>query len=430
MRILGTASLAVAAAVSGLMISGCSQQNEAEETRAAADPSAECADHLSTGADLGIDPVPAELQDSYGAIFCKYIEISAPNGKPIRIFAQRDISNEQMLYSKGVLEFYLEPVPGSEYGADKTAIANAMGDNGATLLMLKGHDGEFKIFEDDVWREIDGQPLYEDEIAAPGSDWYIDNVFDGHRDATFEEILRLVHDNGIGIDVDHMPPGAAPEYQAQIRQAQINALDTEGLWAQDERVADWIEELREEGSLTQEYLASVVDSYYGLWGAFDERPGGMWGFYVAKTREEVAEKDPLGYALMEAFLNPYLTFEARIDPRFEGMFSLAFDEALPYTHKSQYLVDATLTGVLDSGLMGNEQDNTLQGNQGNNPFDGGEGEDTVVFAGPALEYEWRWEGDDLIVTDSVAGRDGQDRLVGIEWLQFEDGRHSTADNAR
>ena len=78
-----------------------------------------------------------------------------------------------------------------------------MADNGATLLMLKGHDGEFEIFEDDVWREIDGQPLYEDEIAAPGEFLvYRQHVFEDHRDATFEEILHLVHDNGIGIDVD------------------------------------------------------------------------------------------------------------------------------------------------------------------------------------------------------------------------------------
>lgn len=421
MRRVRSGTLVAAVALSALLISACSQSDETEEIRPAVDPSAKCADQLAVGADFGIDPVPAELQDSYGAIFCKYIEISAPNGRPIRMFAQREISNEQMLYSKGVLEFYLESVPGSEHGADKTAIANAMGDNKATLLMLKGHDGEFEIFGDDLWREIDGQPLYEDEIAAPGSDWYIDNVYEGHRDATFEEILHLVHDNGIGIDVEGYQPGAAPEYQAQIREALINALEIQKLWAQDERMADWLEEIREEGSLTQEYLASVVDSYYGLWGAFDERPGGMWGFYDAKTREEVAEKDPMGYALMEAFLNPYLTFLARIDPRFEGTFSLAFDENLPYTHKSQYLLNAALTGENDSGLQGNDRDNVLHGNSGANTLAGADGEDTAVFQGPIAEYDLAKDDGELVVTDSVSERDGTDRLVSVEWLQFDDG---------
>ena len=110
------------------------------------DPSSLCPDHLSSGAEFGIQPVPDSLADSYGKIFCKYTEVIAPNGGAIRLFAQREVSNEQMLYARDVLQFYLEPVPGSLYGADKTAIANAMADNGATLLLLKGHDGEFEIF--------------------------------------------------------------------------------------------------------------------------------------------------------------------------------------------------------------------------------------------------------------------------------------------
>ncbi len=392
------------------------------------DPSSLCPDHLSSGAEVGIQPVPDPLTDSYGKIFCKYTEVIAPNGDAIRLFAQREVSNEQMLYARGVLEFYLEDVPGSRHGADKGAIADKMAENGATLLLLKGHDGEFEIFEDEsMWHVINGQPLYEDEIAAPGSTWYVDNVYEGHRDATFEEILHLVHDNGIGIDFDGAPPGAAPEFQAEIRAAQINALEIAKLWAQDERMADWIEELREEGSLTQEYLASVIDSYYGLWGAFEERDGGMWGFYVAKTRDDIPEKDPMGQELMEAFFNPYLTFEARIDPGFDGVFSMAFDPEIPYTHKSQYLVRATLTGSFDSGLRGNDQDNTLKGNQGSNLLDGGDGEDTAVFQGPFTDYDIEGDRQTLIVTDRVQGRDGRDRLESVESIQFQDGRRNTSD---
>jgi hypothetical protein len=405
-----------------LVAVGCDTQSNETAKSSTSDPSALCPDHLAAGVDPGIQPIPDELEDSYGKIFCKYTQVLAPNGDPIRLFAQREISNEQMLYARGVLEFYLDPVPGSRHGADKTAIADKMAENGATLLLLKGHDGEFEIFENEAqWREIDGQPLYEDEIAAPGSTWYIDNVFEGHRDATFEEILHLVHDNGIGIDVDWMPPGVAPEFQHEIRLAEINALETNGLWAQGERTADWIEELREEGSLTQEYLASVVDSYYGLWGAFDEREGGMWGIYVAKTREEIADKDPMGFALMEAFFNPYLTFDARLDPSFDGVFSMTFDPEIPYTHKSQSLVRATLTGANNSGLEGNDQDNTLRGNRGSNFLDGGDGVDTVVFEGAAAEYEISREGELLIIADTIEGRDGRDRLQAVEQLQFQDG---------
>ena len=76
--------------------------------------------------------------------------------KPIRIFAQREISNDQLEHARSVLELFLEPVPGSRYGADKTAIANAMGDSGATLVMLKGHDGEFEF---ERVRGVRGQAL-------------------------------------------------------------------------------------------------------------------------------------------------------------------------------------------------------------------------------------------------------------------------------
>ena len=50
------------------------------------------------------------------------------------------------------------------------------------------------------------------------------NDFD-HRDAAFEEILHLIHDMGIGVDGSNsISNPALPEYQAEIRAAQINAI--------------------------------------------------------------------------------------------------------------------------------------------------------------------------------------------------------------
>jgi len=47
--------------------------------------------------------------------------------------------------------------------------------------------------------------------------------------------------------------------------------------------------------------------------------------------------------------------------------------------------------------------------------------DTALFTGNLGEYGIEIDGDTVIVTDSVAGRDGVDRLTGIERLQFADG---------
>jgi len=147
----------------------------------------------------------------------------------------------------------------------------------------------------------------------------------------------------------------------------------------------------------------------------------MWGIYCAKTREEQAELDARGQALLRGFLPETLTgYEALIDPSFEGTFSLRFDPALPYTHKSRYLVEVTLTGGRSSGILGNEQDNRLCGNRGDNRLEGGAGTDTVCFTGARSDYSIEDDGDRWIVTDSVPDRDGVDTLLGIERLEFSD----------
>lgn len=228
--------------------------------------------------------------------------------------------------------------------------------------------------------------------------------------------MHLVHDTGIGVDGTNTQSGALPEFQRQIREATNNALpENNSLWAYGTEQREWLDELRQENSLTQEYLAAVVDSYYGLWGAFDEA-GGMWGFYIAQTREDIVVSDPLGYSLMQAFFSPYLTYTARIDSGFEGTFSMTFDPAQPYTSKSQYLLHATLTGNNNSNLTGNNQNNTLAGNNGNNLLDGLAGDDTVVYAGVMSDYS-------VSINDGsvqISGINGTDTLLNIEHIQFSD----------
>ena len=166
----------------------------------------------------------------------------------------------------------------------------------------------------------------------------------------------------------------------------------------------------------------MIDTYYGLWAAFDEAPGGMWGIYCAKTRDELTTKDPRGKALLEAFLPKMMHgYEALIDPNFEGTFSLTFDTEHPYTHKSRYYVDATLTGSKDSSITGNAEDNVLRGNHGNNALHGGQGHDVAVFSGPATQYIIRPDESFVTVRDSIQGRDGNDTLTSIEVLRFADG---------
>ncbi len=344
----------------GLMfIFSCSNENSENQLIGQANP------------ELGIENIiPTNLGKEYSANFNRYTKVVTPNGGKIHIVAQSNLSDEQIVRARSTLEHFLKNYPGSKYGNNKSELANKMAENGAILTLLNGQDdGNNPV-------EVNGQALFENEIQVEGHPWYINQDYNNHRDATYEEILHLVHDYGIGIDGHNSFPGTMPKYQSEIRQAQKNALST-NLWGIG---ADrWINELADENSLTQEYLAALIDSYYGLWGAWtDSNTHGMWGIYVAKTRNEIFLEDPIGGEIMNnKFFHPYLTYNARIDSSFIGIFSLKFDSSKPYTNHSQYLKDITLLGNNDTAVYINQLDNNITGNKGTN---------TVIFNGNSSEY--------------------------------------------
>ena len=271
--------------------------------------------------------------------------------------------------------------------------------------MLNGQDDG----KNPVGEKVSGQPLYQNEIQVEGHSWYMNQDY-SHRDAAYEEILHFVHDNGIGVDGENSNPGAIPEYQKEIRAAQKNALSKK-LWGIG--APEWIKELTAENSLSQEYLAAVIDVYYGLWGANKENnTNGMSGLYVAKVRSDVVVEDPMGAAIMNnKFFHPYLTYNARIDAALDGNFSLKFDDSKPYTHHSRYLKDITLLGNNNNTVTVNELDNNITGNSGVN---------SVIFSGSSSEYAVESDNGTTIVTDNSNNRDGKNTLTGIEKLQFTD----------
>jgi len=339
--------------------------------------------------------------------FTKYIQYVAPNGKPINIVASDKVSDEQVLKAYNVLSFYLT----SHKSYDMDKVANELADTGAILMMPNGADGQSSVKQSILY----GQPLYQNETPVTGDVWYINNNYE-HRDASYEEILHMVHDNGIGTSANK---GVQPELQKIIQNAQENALPKsksdwgqKGLWGYGSK--DWLVELSKEGSLEQEYIVSVLDSYYGLWSAFDGN-GGMWGIYTAKDRQEVQDKDPMGLKALESFLPEYFTYMDRLSPDFEGTFELTLNKELPYTYKSQYINNIRLTGEKNTNVNANNRDNIIIGNKGNNTIDGKEGIDVVQFTGASTEYEIS----NYKVKDTL-GRDGTDTLKNIEILRFTD----------
>jgi len=256
------------------------------------------------------------------------------------------------------------------------------------------------------------QDLYATESPVEGDYEYIHNEARPgtrfSRDASYEEIMHLVHGKGI----DDM----LPEFSEAIARAEKRAID-----------ADIYHYGR---PAPHEYIINGFDLYFGLWEHNPQGDGTAFGNeYPFHTKSEMKLNDRPLYDCVQAYWPKYLTYNAYIDPSFEGTFTIEFDATVEYSLKSRYLVNVILTGDKDTGILGNDQDNRLTGNEGDNEIaggegndliDGGAGNDTAVFIGVAAEYGIVTRGDNTVVTDSFIGRDGIDQLTGIEVLKFQD----------
>lgn len=355
------------------------------------------------------------MKGMFSVYYEKYIAYTAPNKKNIYIVATKDITDTQLLYAYSILTNYL--IADNDYDMEK--LANSIADSGSYIVMAGGEDGNSPV----PFFALNGQPLYYAEVAAPGSTWFMENDYT-HRDATFEEILHFTHDYGIGTSSN---PGVFPIFSEKVKTATYNSLPTdktlwgvEGLWARqtnEQTQKEWLLELEKEGSLEQEYLASVIDSFYGLWEAYDEAEGGMWGMYVAKGREDIYIEDPHGSSLLTYF-NEYISSMITLDESLSGDFHLSLDENLPYTYKTQYYKNIRLSGSNNTNIYGNDQDNVFIGNQGDNIIDGITGNNTVQYEDVYESYNVDIQEDRIIIKNINTG--STDTLYNINRIQFMD----------
>jgi hypothetical protein len=360
----------------------------------------------------GIVPLPKKLGKTLNGLFSKYTKLLAPNGKPIHIFAQSGVSDLQVVRAREILKFHLTDAPGTQYGHDKTTLANRMADVRATLMYT---DTEIKSFAmRSILRDskLRLQDLYATESPVEGSYEYVYNKGKPGerytRDASYEEIMHLVHAKGL--------EDILPAYHQEIVEAEKAAIKAD---------------IYHYGRLApHEYIITGFDVYFGLWDHNPHGDGKSFGDeYDFHTKEEMKAGDPALYDLVEKFWLKYLTYNAYIDPSFEGTFSTVRDKNTEYTFKSQYLVNIILTGKNDTNVLGNDQDNRLTGNDGNNILTGGKGndvlaggkgKDTAEFSGIYSEYKITKVDEKTIVTDTVLDRDGKDELKDIEVLKFKD----------
>jgi Ca2+-binding RTX toxin-like protein len=77
-------------------------------------------------------------------------------------------------------------------------------------------------------------------------------------------------------------------------------------------------------------------------------------------------------------------------------------------------------------IFGGAGNDVITGGIGNDFIDGGPGIDTAVYSGKISDYTFSFVGNEIIVSDKVAGRDGTDTLINIEYLRFADTTVSTS----
>ncbi len=78
-----------------------------------------------------------------------------------------------------------------------------------------------------------------------------------------------------------------------------------------------------------------------------------------------------------------------------------------------------------NGFIGHD---ILEGGSGNDTLDGGIDWDTAIYSGMSTDYDISSDAGALIVTDTVANRDGRDTLIDVELLQFSDGKFTISDD--
>lgn len=375
-----------------------------------------------SGSPNGIVLLPDDVPQVFRDVFVRYTKVVAPNNKPIHILAQDGWSEARILKARNVLEHILTDVPGTQYGADKSLVANMMADNRATLTLFNTEPDMREAFRGPLRRvELGMQDLRANESPVEGHEDYMAHRT---RDASFEEVLHMVHDYGI--------KPALPQMQLDLIRITDAAMER-GLWQGRQ------DDLENEPN---EYVAAIYDNYLDLWTVpptvYEGRPieagripegTSHFGIYGARGRAGLRELDPEGLAILQEFFPPYLTYTPELPPEFTGAFSLQFDPNLRYTAKSQHLKDVTLTGDNDAGLIGNDWDNIFTGNAGDNMLrgnggkdflDGRDGTDTAVYASNVADYEVVRDGDMVKVIDKRVARDGADVLLNVERIAFAD----------
>ncbi len=129
-----------------------------------------------SGSPNGIVPLPENTPSVFTDVFSKYTKIIAPNGKPIHFLAQEDWTDDKLLKARNVMEYFLTDYPYSKYGSNKAAVANAMSDIKATMILYNTSVDAREAREGlRGATDLALQSMWANEITVEGSDDYMNH---------------------------------------------------------------------------------------------------------------------------------------------------------------------------------------------------------------------------------------------------------------
>ena len=361
----------------------------------------------------GIVDLPDDVDPLFSNVASRYTHIVAPNGDLIQFLIQDDFTVTQILHARRVLESYLTNIPGSDWGSDKSNVANAMAASNAIMFLLNDED-EYE--NPDLWALFDagvnGQDLLAIEVFPEGAAEYMNST---ERDASYEEILHFVH--GFGIQL------ALPAMQTVLESAMATAINND--------IYNPLNDLPEE-DYDEEYLAMGLECYFGIW-SHDPNGDGYSGDqeYAFITREGMETGDPALFNIINGFAGETWEYTAVLPVGFNSDFYLNYQGGLDYTYRSQYLKNFVTSGDQSINYYGNDYPNEIAGNNGDNQFTGfggddiltgGDGLDRAIYQG---DYNYYAVLPPIVTLDSsfqiidlYPNRDGTDHLYDFEEVEF------------
>ena len=366
-------------------------------------------DNIDTsGSPDGIVTLPASVHPTITNVFARYTKIVADNGNPVHFLIHQNVPNAKVTHARRILEQHMADVPGTVFGSDKQALRDSMGNLRATMVLFPtpGSFGGSQVNQFMSTYEAPIQDLLGEEIILPGSSEYVGP--NPRRDASYEELVHLMHGYGL------IP--TMPALQSLVVAASNHAVSS-GFYNPPPGLPP--------ADIPFEYLAFTMETWYGMW---EHEPNN--GEYIFSSRTEMESGDPNIVAILEGFFPPYHSHRAEVVASFSGTFHARVANNLEYSFKSRYLNHVELLGTANTALRGNQEDGTLLGNAGNNRMQGAGGQDhldgqagfdTGDYIGPIADYNVYLMDGSLTVEDTQTNRDGLDRLINFEQLQFIDG---------